>query len=158
MSPPRAAIGFAVAVVAVARPAAADDRWHGSLGLGGDLLLTGADGDHARFAVVGELVPPGSRFGGSLAWRAATGDRRGLLLGGLVFEAGAARPRLVLALHADAGADLDARAPAAGGGLRTTLGLLGPLGLALDAAGYVVIGGGDSRLQLQLSALAVARW
>jgi hypothetical protein len=76
-----------------------------------------------------------------------------------VFEAAAARPRLVLDLHADLGADLDARAPLAGGGLRTTLQLVGPLGVVVDSGAYLVIDGIErTRLQLQSSALLAVRW
>ena len=80
-------------------------------------------------------------------------------MAGLVYEGAAARPRLVVDLHADAGADLDARAPLVGGGVRATLTLLGPLGVVVDAGAYLVIDGIDgSRLQLQSSTLLVARW
>jgi hypothetical protein len=79
--------------------------------------------------------------------------------GGLVYEPGAARPTLVIDLHADLGADLDQHAPLAGGGIRTTIGISGPLGVALDSGGYLVIDGIDrTRLVLSLGAAVVARW
>lgn len=133
-------------------------RFHGSVGAGGALLLTGADGDHARLEIAadGKL---GGRYGALLAWRGLDDGRRGLATAGLVFEAGAARPRLVLDLHVDLGADLDARAPLAGGGVRTTLGIAGPLGVIFDSGAYLVIDGLDgTRLQLQSSALVGVRW
>lgn len=138
--------------VASARP------WHGSVSASGALLATGANGDHLR----GELeldLEPGSRFGGLVALRAVDEDHRGLLCGGLIYEAGAARPQLAIDLHGDVGADLDQRAPLIGGGLRTVLGLAGPLGVALDAGGYLVIDGLDhTRLVLSFSAGLAARW
>ena len=119
----------------------ADDRpIHGSAMIGGTLLATGANGDRQR----GELevdIEPYSRYGALLAWRAFDTSHAGLVVAGLVFEAAAARPRLVLDLHADVGADLDQRAPAIGGGLHAVITLLGPVGVALDAGGYLVIDG-----------------
>ncbi len=62
-------------------------------------------------------------------------------------------------LHADLGVDLDHRAPLAGGGIRTTLGIIGPVGIVLDGGGYLVIDGSDNtRLQLQSALLLAARW
>lgn len=145
-------------VLIAAGPAHAERRTHGSAGGGGALLLTGERGDRTRFDVAVDLKL-GGRFGAGLAWRAFDAEHRGLVLGGLVFEAGAARPRLVIDLHADLGADLDSRAPVAGGGVRTTIALVGPLGIALDLGAYLVIDGlDDTRLQIQSNALAVLRW
>ena len=133
-------------------------RFHGSVGAGGALLLTGDGGDRARLETAAD-VKLGGRYGALLAWRAIGDGRRGLATAGLVFEAGAARPRLVLDLHADLGADLDARAPLAGGGIRTTLGIAGPLGVVFDSGAYLVIDGVDgTRLQIQSSALVAVRW
>lgn len=130
-------------VLVLAPPAFADRPLHGGASAGGTLLLTGDRGDRQR----GELevdVEPYSRFGGLVAWRGFDRGHRGLLCAGIVYEAGAARPRLVLAFHGDAGIDLDQRAPVLGGGLRTTIALLGPLGLALDTGAYLVIDGVDN--------------
>jgi hypothetical protein len=128
-------------VLALVSSARADDRpIHGSAMLGGTLLATGANGDRQR----GELevdVLPYSRYGALLAWRAFDSSHAGLVMAGLVYEAAAARPRLVLDLHADVGADLDQRAPALGGGVHAVITLLGPVGVALDAGGYLVIDG-----------------
>ena len=95
---------------------------HGTAGVGGALLLTGDRGDRARLELAAD-VKLGGRIGVLAAWRASdpSEKRYGLVTAGVVFEAGAARPRLVLDLHADVGADLDARAPVLGGGIRTTL-------------------------------------
>jgi len=146
-----------------ADPARPDDKApsvHGSVGVGGALLLTGDRGDRARLELAAD-VKLGGRFGVLAAWRASdpSEKRRGLVTAGVVFEAGAARPRLVLDLHADVGADLDARAPVIGGGIRTTLTIAGPLGVVLDAGAYLVIDGfDDTRLQLQSSALLAVCW
>ena len=143
-------------VLVLDRSAAADRPWHGSASAGGTLLITGDGGDRGRFELEVD-VEPGSRFGALVAWRGFDGDHRGLACAGLVYEAGAARPRLVLDLHADAGIDLDREAPVAGAGLRTTLAIAGRFGLALDSGGYLVIDGVDAtRLVLATGAAVVA--
>jgi hypothetical protein len=82
-----------------------------------------------------------------------------LLVGGLVYEAGAARPRLVVNLHGDVGADLDVTAPVVGGGVRTTLTIWRMIGVGLDGGGYLVIDGvDDTRLVIATSAALVIRW
>jgi hypothetical protein len=87
------------------------------------------------------------------------GDHDGMLIGGLVFEGAAARPRLVVDLHADAGADLDQDAPIAGGGIRTTLTLYKLLGIALDGGAYLVLDGvDDTKLRIMGSTSLVSRW
>jgi hypothetical protein len=139
-------------------PAARARPLHGSIGAGGSLLATGDLGDRTRAELELDLEP-GSRFGGLVALRAFDHDHHGLVCAGLVYEAGAARPALVVDFHADLGADLDQRAPLAGGGVRTLLGLYGPLALALDTGGYLVIDGVDrTRLVLSLGAGLAARW
>jgi hypothetical protein len=145
-------------VALAAAPAFAERSWHGSIGAGSSLLLTGHGDDRLRYELAVD-IKPGSRFGGHLAWRAFDGEHDGLLLGGVVFEAGAARPTLVLDLHADVGADLDQRAPVVGGGLRTTLTVWKQLGLAFDGGGYLVVDGlEDTRLVLAGSTSLVIRW
>ncbi len=139
-------------------PADADRDLHGSVGAGGSLLLAGGQGDRTRLDVELDLKAH-SRFGGLVAWRAFDADHRGLVCAGLLYEAAAARPRLVLDLHADLGADLDARAPLVGGGIRATLAIAGPLGVAVDTVGALVLDGIDgSRLVLSTSVMIVARW
>ena len=133
-------------------------RVHGSVGAGGALLLTGDGGDRLRGEVAADLKL-GGRYGVLAAWRAFDEGRRGLVTAGLVFEGAAARPRLVLDLHADLGVDLNARAPLAGGGIRTTLRIAGALGLVFDSGAYLVIDGLDrTRLQLQGSTLIALCW
>jgi hypothetical protein len=148
-------------LVLLAGTASADGRpWHGSVSGGPSLVLTGAQDDRLRFDVTVD-VKPASRLGALLAWRGFDGDRRGLVTGGIVYEGAAARPRLIADLHADAGADLDARAAVVGGGVRFTLAVgrgLG-VGVVLDTGGYLVLDGVDDlRLQLQTSVLAAVRW
>lgn len=130
----------------------------GSAGIGGTLISTGARGDHFRLEATFDLKVR-SRYGFVVGWRAFDDTHHGLVTAGLVYEGAAARPRLVLDLHVDLGVDLDERAPLGGGGLRTTVGIIGPLAVVLDAGGYLVIDGFDnSRLQLQGSLLVSARW
>ena len=144
-------------------PALADPRpVHGAVTIGGDLLFTGREGGSLQRAAAEVDVEPGGAFGvfgGALALRAFDAHHAGLLCAGLVFEAAAARPTLVLDFHADVGFDLDVHAPLAGGGLRTTVGIIGPLAVALDTGGYLVIDGFDhTRLALMSSAELGLRW
>lgn len=159
-------VAAVIIAAAIARPATADPSeppkparpFHGSIGVGGALLLTGERGDRQRAEIAFD-VKPRSRFGVIAAWRAFDEDHDGLVTAGILYEGAAARPRLVLDLHAELGFDLDARAPLAGGGIRSTLTIIGPLGIALDSGAYLVIDGIDeTRLQLQTSALVVGRW
>jgi hypothetical protein len=141
-----------VATAAHARP------WHGSVGGGTTFLLTGAGGDRNRFELEADLEPA-SRWGALLAWRGFDGDHDGIVGAGVIYEAGAARPRLVVDFHGDLGFDLDQRAPMVGGGLRLVIAIVGPLGVALDTGAYLVIDGvDDTRLQLATGASLVARF
>lgn len=148
-----------VVVLVLAPDARADDRpVHGSVSAGGTLLLTGDDGSRQRAELEFDIEPH-SRFGGLVAWRGFNSDRHGLVTAGVIYEGGAARPRLALDLHADVGVDLDLHAPAAGGGVRTVLTIIGPLAVALDSGAYLVIDGVDkTRLQLQAGAALAAAW
>lgn len=131
---------------------------HGSVGGGGSLLLTGEQGDRWRVDAAID-VKPWHRYGILLAARAFDESRQGLVLGGVIFEAASARPRLVLDLHASLGLDLEARAPAGGGGIRTTLTIYKLLGIAFDLGAYLVIDGFDeTRLQIQSTTALVVRW
>lgn len=164
----RALLGV-LALLAPALPAEADEAsdpprpprpWHGSIGGGGALLLTGLDGGK-RLRLEGEIdvLFPESRHGVLLAMRAADRDHLGLLTGGVMFEAGASRPRIVLGLHADLGVDLDRLAPVAGGGIRTTIKIYKALGIALDNGAYLVVAGlRDTRLVFSSSTSLVLRW
>jgi hypothetical protein len=151
--------GWVVVLVGLpAWSALADRPWHGSVGVGGALVLTGERGDRQRGEVAIDIKPR-SRFGVIAAWRAFDKDRDGLVMAGIVYEGAAARPRLVLDLHAEAGFDLDVRAPLAGGGVRSTLTIIGPLGVAFDTGAYLVLDGVDDvRMQIQTNALVVGRW
>jgi hypothetical protein len=145
-------------LAAVGRIAAADS--HGSVAIGGNSVITGDGGDHQRGTISAELEPAGwGALGTMVTWQAWDRGHAGLVLGSLVYVAAAARPRLTLELHADLGAELDLPAPAVGGGVRTVVGLVGPLGVALDAGGALVIDGVDrTRLQLGGSAALCVRW
>lgn len=146
-----------VVLCVLATSAVAERGIHGSAGLGGTVISTGDRGDRWRLEATFDLKLR-SRYGVVFGWRAFDTTHHGLVTAGLVYEAAASRPRLVIDLHVDLGADLDARAPLVGGGLRTTIGVLGPLGVVLDGGGYLVIDGGDTRLQLQTALLLAARW
>lgn len=148
-----------LAIVAmVVAPAWADRPIHGSAGIGASFLLTGALGDRNRFEAELDLEPR-SRFGALLALRGFDDHHKGIACAGLVYEAGAARPRIVLDLHADIGADLDQRAPMVGAGIRTTITLIGPLGIALDSGGYLVIDGvAATRMVIGSGVMIVGRW
>jgi hypothetical protein len=151
--------GLALAVLAAPAFADPSDRpVHGSAGIGTTLLLSGDRGDRNRYELEIDLEPA-SRFGALLAWRGFDRDHHGIACAGLVYEAGAARPRIVVDLHGDLGVDLDQHAPMIGGGVRTTITVKGPLGVALDSGGYLVVDGVEqTRLVLALGAMLVARW
>lgn len=149
---------LAAALLLLAGTAHADRPVHGSVGGGSSLVLTAHDDNRLRYELELDLEP-GSRYGGFVAWRAFDDEHHGMVLGGLVFEAGAARPRLVVDLHADVGADLDQKAPVVGGGIRATLTLYKWFGIALDNGAYLVIDGvDDTRLRLMGSTSLVGSW
>lgn len=149
----------ALVVLLLAAHAHAEDRpMHGSAGAGSSLALTGAGGDHVRFDIAIDFKPQ-SRYGLTLGWRQFDADHRGLLVAGIVYEGAAARPRLVLDLHAGAGVDLARPAPLVVGGIRPTLAVIGPLALVFDLSAYVILDGVDnSRLQLASSTLLAVKW
>ena len=151
-------LGLTLALTLTPTSVLAERGIHGSVGVGGALIMTGAQDDHFRLDLTFDLKPR-SRYGFVLGWRAFDEEHKGLVTAGLVFEGAASRPRLVLDLHADIGLDLDATRPLVGGGIRTTLMIIGPFGLVLDTGGYLVIDGvNNSRLQLQGATLLAARW
>lgn len=136
----------------------ADRPWHGSIGAGSGLAITGGGGDHWRFDVALDLKPA-SRYGITLGWRQFDGDHDGVLVAGLLYEAAAARPRLVIDFHADLGLDLDDPHPLVAGGIRTTIGVIGPLGVIVDLTPYLVLGNYDAlRLQIAGSTLLALRF
>jgi hypothetical protein len=136
---------------------------HGSIAAGGTLVLTGSDGDRFRNEVSAD-IKPWSRYGAIVGWRAfdqgslGDGEHDGMLTAGIVFEAGAARPRLVLDLVGEVGWDLDQKAPLAGAGIRNTVGVIGPLAVVLHSSLYIVVDGDDTRVHLQGNALVGLRW
>ena len=149
-------------LVALATPAHARPI-HGSIAAGGALVVTGSDGDRWRNELSFDIKPR-SRYGAIVSWRAfdrgsiGDGEHDGMLTAGLVYEAGAARPRLVLDLVAEAGWDLDQSAPLAGAAIRNTIGVIGPLAVVLHSSLYIVIDGEDTRVQLQGNLLVGARF
>lgn len=151
---------LALALLLVAQVAHADDSrpLHGSVGAGSSLAITGAEGDHLRFDIAID-VKPKSRYGITASWRQFDADHRGLLVAGIVYEGAAARPRLVLDLHASAGVDLERPAPLVAAGIRPTLAIIGPLALVFDLTAYVILDGvDDSRFQLASSTLVAFKW
>jgi hypothetical protein len=146
-------------VAVLAQLARADDRpLHGSVGAGGSLAITGDEGDRLRYDIAIDFKPK-SRYGITVGWRQFDADHRGLLVAGVVYEGAAARPRLVLDLHASAGVDLERPAPLVAGGIRPTLAIVGPLALVFDLTAYVILDGvDDSRFQLASSTLLAIKW
>jgi hypothetical protein len=149
-----------LAVVLSLAPALARADTHGTVAAGGGLLITGDDGDLGRGDVQVDFEPRGGwgRYGVLVAWRDFDASHDGLLCGGIVFDAAASRPRLALQFHGDVGIDLDVRRPLVGGGLRTVVGVAGPLGVVLDATGELVIDGDATRFALSLDLLLAIRW
>jgi hypothetical protein len=126
-------------------------EWHGGIGAGGFVAVLGPV--TSGLAASAELSPGGAfgRFGARASGRTlddelADGIDGGLLLGGVVYEAAAARPRLAIALHGEVGAVLPDPHVAVGGGVETTLWIVGPLALALDSTAHLVLRGVDSEL------------
>jgi hypothetical protein len=139
---------LAIAALLVAAPAAADPDpvaprpLHGSLGLGGATVFGGVD----RFSAASAIdVLPGGRFGrwGVIGAFRDVGLRpvagHGMLTLGVLREAAGARPRLVILLHADAGVAWGPTAPVVGGGVKTYLGVIGPLGLTFDVTAHLIV-------------------
>jgi hypothetical protein len=151
----------AITALLLASHAYADDTarpMHGSVGVGSSLALTGGAGDRFRFDIAIDFKPQ-SRYGLTVGWRQFDADHRGLLVAGIVYEGAAARPRLVLDLHAGAGVDLARPAPLVAAGIRPTLAVVGPLALVFDLTAYVILDGvDDSRFQLASSTLLAIKW
>lgn len=142
--------------------ASADRPWRGGIGAGGYLALTGPA--TTGVTAVAELLPGGhlGRWGGRMEARSLDdpqdGIDAGLVMGGVTYEAGASRPRLAMALHAEVGAALSTGAdplPAVGAGLRTTLWIIGPLALAADSTATFVWDGVDGSELLLASGLTL---
>jgi len=158
------------ALVGSAAPAAAEPTpprpFHVSIGGGGSLLFTGLDGG-PRTRADGHLdISPGGafgRFGLTAALRHVIYDPLfddGLATLGVLYEAAASRPRLVLSLHADAGLTLAETNPVLGGGIETHFWIwprkLGPLALVLDTTAHLVLDGTENTHLVLASATRLA--
>lgn len=95
-----------------------------------------------------ELLPGGrlGRIGFGLYYRGDRRFQRGSLLAGAVYEAGAARPGLVMTLHAAAGYDAAHSLPVVGVGWRILLGVAGPLVVSSNLTAQLFLDGVQSRL------------
>ncbi|HUS68490.1 MAG TPA: hypothetical protein VMZ28_28340 [Kofleriaceae bacterium] len=149
----------AAALAAYPAVAAADRPWRGGAGAGGYLALTGPETTGVTASA--ELLPGGhlDRWGGRMEARSLDdpqdGIDAGLVMGGVTYEAGASRPRLAMALHAEAGARLPDPRPALGAGIRTTLWIIGPIALAADSTATFVLDGVDDSELLLASSLTL---
>jgi hypothetical protein len=160
-----AALGVAAAVAsasasrhtALAEP---ERTWRGGIGVGGSLAILGPV---ASGLVADAALKPGGAFGRlgarvearTLDEELADGIDGGLLLGGVVYEAAAARPRLVIDLHGEAGAALPDARLVLGGGATTQLWLLGPFALGLDSSAHLVLDGVEGTELILAGALTV---
>lgn len=130
--------------------------WRGSVGVGGHLSLTGPT-DYGPVAI-GTFWPGGrlGRYGLRLEGRGLdeTNADSGMVTAGVIYQAAAARPRLALSLHGEAGATFPDHLPVLGGGVEVVLWAIGPLGVGLDSTAHILFEGIDSQLVLG-SALTV---
>lgn len=146
-----------IAQVAADAPKNPDRPAHYGAGIGGYYAITGP----SQTGLAAQLeLSPGGAFGrfGARAEARWFDSSSGYATAGITFEAGASRPRLVLALHAELGLAFDELRPVAGGGLHTQLVLLGPVALGFDSTVTLVYDGIDSSLILGTAAtLRLAR-
>lgn len=100
-----------------------------------------------------EIHPGGffGRLGAGLYYRGDERIRGGAVALGLAYEVGAARPKLTMGLHVDVGYDLTDDLPLVGAGVRSWLGVVGPLVVSGNATAHVFLDGIDSRLGLALT-------
>ncbi len=119
--------------------------FHGSIAAGGALEFGSSDRWAGAAAI--DVVP-----GGALDhWGVTVGVRdvgytpfagHGMATLGVLREAAAARPLLAIFLHGDVGVAWgDGTLPVFGGGVKTYLTALGPLGIALDTTVHVELDG-----------------
>jgi hypothetical protein len=131
--------------------------FHWSIGGGGSFLLNGTHGGPRNRLDGAVTIEPGGRFGRwglTFALRHVTPKPfadDGLATAGITYEPAAARPRLALALHADAGVTITDPSPVIGGGLQTHLWIwprrLGPLAIVFDLTAHLVLSNvNDTRL------------
>lgn len=136
------------------RPAAPPRPLYGRLAAGVVGALTG----DARWAPAAELeVLPGDalgagRLGARLAWRGDEDDvDTGWVVGGVAFEAAAARPRLQATLGVELGLAYEpagVRAPVGGVVVGFHLWIFGPLSLSATSSAHVIVDGLDTELIL----------
>ncbi len=110
---------------------------HWGIGGGTNLRLTG--GERTGWVAAAELLSGGrfDRFGIRLSARGDFNGEPVVLLGGLVFEAGTARPRLNIIMYGEAGASVEGE-PSFSIGVQTNLAVFGPLGVGFDANGTLI--------------------
>jgi hypothetical protein len=149
--PLQLALIAAAGLVAPAAAAQESRPWAGGLGVGGYVAIGGPA--QSGLAAAAALYPGAwaGRFGARVEARTAGDDEPfdgGLFTAGLVYETAAARPRLSLALHGEAGAVAPDPRPALGGGAELQLWLVGPLALAVDSSAHLLVDGLDSELVL----------
>ncbi len=149
------AFAWLLALVAQ-RQASADDAVRGvhvGVGVGGFVAATGpvTKGYAAEF----DLYPGGKlgRFGTHITYKGFDGFADGLTTVGVAFEAGASRPKLVMALHAGVGVTFRQVHPVIEAGVQTQLTFFGPLGIGLGGSASLIYDGIDSSLVLSLSAV-----
>ena len=128
-------------------------RAHVGFGVGGTFAGTGSE--RTGWLVAFEFLPGKNwgRLGVRLSARGGSND--GLIgLAGLAFEAGASRPRLDIILTTEIGASSTGH-PIAAAGVETHLGVLGPIGIALNLNALLVVDGTqDTKLILSSGLLA----
>jgi hypothetical protein len=139
--------------------AAQRHSWHGNLGAGGSLLLSGAAGQRWRLDAQASLLP-GGRFGHwgfLLAARAVGRDPDvALFTVGVERQLAASRPRLAISGYVDVGVESAGSLPVVGAGSRTVLRMMGPLGVAVDTGAHLILDGFSStRLMASASLLIV---
>ncbi|MCG8425014.1 MAG: hypothetical protein MJE77_44600 [Proteobacteria bacterium] len=128
-----------------------DPAPHGALTVGGFAALTGPVGQ--GFAADTILYPGRffGRYGLGVSYRGSRSAEQGLLVVNLAFAAGASRPGFEIALHGDIGAAYGPFLPVIGGGVRTQLGVWGPLVVTANTTGHLLIDGIDSRLAVAVT-------
>ncbi|HTJ46063.1 MAG TPA: hypothetical protein VL463_28355 [Kofleriaceae bacterium] len=121
--------------------------FHGSIAAGGGAMF----GSHDRWAGQAAIdVLPGGAFetwGVTFAARDVTYSpfaNAGMATIGVIREAAGARPLLAVFFHADAGVAWGEKTvPVVGGGVKTYLAFVGPLGVALDTTLHLEVNGID---------------
>ena len=144
----RVTIAALVLAVAGTAPASAEPRpAHGGFGGGSYLGLTGAEWGPIGVA---DYYPGGGfgRFGLRGELRGYEGLEHGHAVAGVVYEAAAARPRLLISLHAGVGLSWTEVRPLVAGGIETQLWVLGPLSLVSGTDLVLRIDGIDTALAI----------